>query len=66
MKNYRKKIFEIFPKLRALDGHREGIPVIEQVNVDMGGDENIDYNVNEDWYTPEIFLSNPGKNMFVT
>lgn len=64
VKNYRKKVFEIIPKLKALDGHRDGIPVIEQPNIDVGGNENVNYNVSEEWYTPEIFLSNPGKNMF--
>eukprot|EP00347_Sterkiella_histriomuscorum_P012651 403367751 len=66
VKNYRKKVFEGIPKLKALDGHRDGIPVIEQQNLDDGGDQNVEYKVTEDWFTPEIFLSNPGKNMFQT
>lgn len=59
-------MFEILPKLRALDGHREGVPVIEPVEIDVGGSENVEYKCNEDWFTPEIFMSNPGKNLFVT
>jgi len=57
-------MFEIIPKLKALDGHRDGIPVIEMGNIDMGNDENIEYRVTEDWFTPEIYQGNPGKGMF--
>ena len=58
-------MFELIPKLKALDGHRDGIPVIETGNIDTGNDENIEYKVTEDWFTPEIYQGNPGKGMFI-
>jgi hypothetical protein len=64
MKNYRKRVFEIFTKLKALDGHREGIPVIEPGQIDIADMDNIDYNCKEEWYTSDIFLANPAKNMY--
>lgn len=36
-------MFEIFPRLRALDGHREGIPVIDFSLVDVGDGDMPDY-----------------------
>ena len=38
MKNYRKKIYEIIPKLRALDGQRDNVALLEPCNIDIGGD----------------------------
>jgi len=49
-KNYRKKVFEIFPKLKALDGHRESIPMIEFSTSDLGDEKMPEYNSKEEWF----------------
>ena len=36
-------MFEIFTKLKALDGHRDGIPMIEFGIIDIGDENMPDY-----------------------
>lgn len=64
MKNYRSKVMEAMPKLKALDGYRNGCQVFEPGQIDVGDGDRPDYNVNEDWYNSDIQLANPAKQMF--
>lgn len=43
MKNYRKKVFEAMPKLKALDGYRADIPLIDPGLIDANDGEKPDY-----------------------
>ena len=54
---YRKKVFEAIPKLRGLDGFREGVPMIDPGNLDDGDDEGLEYHCDEEWYNPDIYLT---------
>ena len=65
-KAYRKRMIEILPKLKALDGYREGAPVLEPGNIDIQDAQGVEYKCKEDWFTPEIYLANPGKTLFHT
>ena len=64
MKNYRKKLMEIFPKTRAIDGYREGSSVLDPGEIDIGGGDKMEYKCEEEWFRSDIYLSNPGRNMF--
>ncbi len=45
------------PKLRGLDGYREGAPIMEPGNIDDEDDENNQYRCDEEWYNPDIYLT---------
>ena len=64
MKNYRKKVQEIFPRLKALDGYREGTSVLEPGDIDVGGGDKVEYQCDEEWFNTDIYLANPGKTLF--
>ena len=60
---------KVFPKLKALDGHRDGIPVIEGGTYlnDYGDSDLPDYGAKVDkleWFDSDITLANPGKGLF--
>ena len=54
---YRKKVFEAMPKLRGLDGFREGVPMMDPGQIDDGDDEGLEYKCEEEWYSPDIYLT---------
>ena len=55
--NYRKKVFEAIPKLRGLDGYREGVPMMDPGQIDDGDDQGMEYKCDEEWYSPDIYLT---------
>ena len=60
-KNYRKKIFELFSKLKALDGYRQGFEVFDFSPIDIGDDKMPDYKSENTWYSEEVNALNPTK-----
>lgn len=61
---YRKKVFEAMPKLKALDGFREGAPIMDPGLIEEGDGDKPEYTCDEEWYSPDIYLSTAGKDMF--
>ena len=59
-------MFRAIPSLKAVDGHRKTTGVLYPYEPDIGGDENTEYKVDEEWFRPEIFKSNVGATLFVT
>jgi Leucine-rich repeat (LRR) protein len=54
---YSRKVFDAFPKLKGLDGYRDGIPMMDPGNIDDGGDDKLEYHCDEEWYSPDIYLT---------
>jgi hypothetical protein len=50
-------VFEAMPKLRGLDGFREGVPMMDPGQIDDGDDEGLEYKCEEEWYSPDIYLT---------
>ena len=50
--DYREKAYRAVVSLKALDGQRKNAPYFEFYEPDLGNEENLDYNVNEEW--PEV------------
>jgi hypothetical protein len=60
----RKKVFEIMPKLRGLDGYRQSSTVFEPGQLDDESD-NLQYSCDEEWFSPDIYLTTTiGKDVF--
>ena len=55
--NYRKKVFDALPKLRGLDGYREGVPMMDPGQIDEDDDQGMEYKCDEEWYSPDIYLT---------
>ena len=51
------------PKLKALDGYRQSSSVLEPGPIEDDC-EKPDYNCDEEWYNPDIYLTTVGKDMF--
>ena len=54
---YRRKVYEAIPKLRGLDGYREGAPIMEPGQIDEADNDNLQYNCDEEWFNPDIYLT---------
>ena len=54
---YRKKVFDAIPKLRGLDGYREGVPIMDPGQIDDGDDDGLEYKCDEEWFSPDIYLT---------
>ena len=57
-------MLEALPKLRALDGYREGAPIMDPGVIEDGDGDMPQYNCDEEWYNPDIYLSTVGKEYF--
>lgn len=64
MKGLRERVFDILPQLKALDGYRKTVPVLDpgQINDDV---EKPEYSCDEEWFNPDIYLTTIGKDMFM-
>ena len=64
VKNLRQRLFELWPKLRAVDGFRQAIPGFEPGPIDENV-EKPEYACDEEWYNPDIYLTTVGKDLFL-
>jgi hypothetical protein len=63
MKGIRQRMFEVFPQLKALDGYRKSFQPLDPGNINVD-DEKPDYTCDEEWYSPDIYLTTVGKDLF--
>jgi Leucine-rich repeat (LRR) protein len=54
---YRRKVYEAIPKLRGLDGYREGVAIMDPGQIEEGDSDNLQYTCDEEWYSPDIYLT---------
>lgn len=57
-------MFELWPRLKALDGVRQGHQVLDPGPIDDEV-ERPEYNCDEEWFNPDIYLTTVGKDMFM-
>jgi hypothetical protein len=48
---YRRKVYDAIPKLRGLDGYREGVAIMDPGQIEEGDSDNLQ------WYSPDIYLT---------
>ncbi len=54
---YRKKVLEVMPSLKALDGYRVAAPVMDPGQIEDNEADGLEYQCDEEWYNPDIYLT---------